>query len=173
MRILAISGSLRAASSNKSLLEAAALAAPAGVQVVPFEGVAELPHFNPDLDIDPAPAAVTTWREALRTANAVLLSSPEYAHGVPGSLKNALDWIVSSGEFMNKPVALVNASPRGEFAQAALAETLTVMMAQVLPAVIPVQGRKLDAPGIAADPVFGPALRQMLSAIVEATGISA
>jgi chromate reductase len=173
MRILAISGSLRAASSNKSLLEAATLVAPPGVEVVLFDGLGELPHFNPDLDIDPAPAAVTSWREALRTAGAVLLSSPEYAHGVPGSLKNALDWIVSSGEFMNKPVALVNASSRGEFAQAALAETLTVMMARVTPAVIAVQGRKLDAPGIVADPVFGPALRQALTALVEAAGTSA
>ncbi len=173
MRILAISGSLRAASSNRSLLEATALAAPPGVEIVLFEGLGALPHFNPDLDIDPAPAAVTYWREALRNADAVLLSSPEYAHGVPGALKNALDWIVSSGEFMNKPVALVNASPRGEFAQSSLAETLTVMMARVLPTVIAVQGRKLDAAGIAADPTFGPALRQMLTALVEATGISA
>ncbi len=97
-----------------------------------YRGLGELPHFNQDLDIEPAPQAVAEWRIRLRNARAVLISSPEYAHGVPGSLKNALDWIVSSGEFVDKPVALLNPSPLSFHGQASLKETLTVMMARVV-----------------------------------------
>jgi len=97
-----------------------------------YRGLGELPHFNQDLDIEPAPPAVAEWRSRLRNAQAILISSPEYAHGVPGSLKNALDWIVSSGEFMDKPVALFNPSQLSFHGQASLKGTLTVMMARVV-----------------------------------------
>jgi NADPH-dependent FMN reductase len=82
-----------------------------------------LPPFNPDLDGDPALAAVARFRAALQACDAVLISSPEYAHGVPGVLKNALDWVVGSGELVNKPIALVNTSSRARHAWASLAET--------------------------------------------------
>jgi len=133
MQILAISGSLRAGSSNTSLLQAAAVLAPAGVGVVLYEKLAELPHFNPDLDQEPFPAAVVDFRAALRRSAGVLISCPEYAHGVPGVLKNALDWLVASGELYEKPVALFNASPRGTYALGSLTETLTVMTARLIP----------------------------------------
>lgn len=110
--ILAISGSLRARSKNTAPLESAGLDL--------YRGLGYLPHFNQDLDTEPAPPAVAEWRSRLREAQAVLISSPEYAHGVPGTLKNALDWIVGSGEFMDKPVALLNASPLSTYAQAQL-----------------------------------------------------
>ena len=130
MRIIAISGSLRAESSNAALLRAASRVAPDGVEVVTYGAMGELPHFNPDLDAEGSepPPRVRELRELLIGADAILISSPEYAHGVPGSFKNLLDWLVSTGELVEKPVALLNASPSGgEFAQRAIVETLRTM----------------------------------------------
>ena len=115
MHFLAISGSLRAVSSNKALLRAAALVAPPELTVTLHDGLAELPQFNPDHELDPIPS-VLHLRAELQAADAVLISSPEYAHGVPGALKNALDWVVGTGELVEKPVALLNASPRATIA---------------------------------------------------------
>ena len=171
MRILAVSGSLRAASSNTEVLRAAALLAPEGVEVALYERLGGLPHFNPDLDGDAPPAPVRDLRARVRGADALLVCSPEYAHGVPGSLKNALDWMVGSGELMGKLVGLVNAAPRGTHAMASLTETLTVMTA-VVPAgaavAVPLAGRGLDAAGIAADPGLSATLRSALAALVRA-----
>lgn len=167
IRILAISGSLRAASSNTTLLRAAASLAPEGVVVEQFEGLGDLPHFNPDLEDAPIPA-VLDWRARLKAADGVLISSPEYAHGVPGVLKNALDWVVGSGELVFKPVALLNASPRSTHGQASLTETLTVMTAALVPeatVAVPLAGRKLDAEGIVADPGLSTLLRGALAAL--------
>ena len=169
MRIMAISGSLRAASSNTALVRAAALLAPPNVDVFVSNAIGELPHFNPDLDNETPPAAVADWRAQWRAADAVLMCSPEYAHGVPGSLKNTLDWLVSSGELMNKPLALINISPRSTFAQAQLTEILTVMMARIVPEaspVLPISGTNLDAAGIARHPEFAAKLRDALTALV-------
>lgn len=130
MKIIAISGSLRAQSSNAALLRAAARVAPDGVQIEIYEGLGNLPHFNPDLDAEGSepPAAVRALRELLIGADAIVISSPEYAHGVPGSFKNMLDWLVSVGELVDKPVALWNAAPAGgEYAQNAILETLRTM----------------------------------------------
>src|SRR5215510_1633664 len=96
IRVLAISGSLRRASSNTALVNAAARLAPSGIEVAIYEDLDQLPPFNPDLDNDTPPTPVCEFRAALRSADAVLVSSPEYAHGVPGVLKNALDWVVGS-----------------------------------------------------------------------------
>jgi NAD(P)H-dependent FMN reductase len=130
MRIVTISGSLRAASSNAALLRAAARVAPEGVEIVAYEGMANLPDFNPDHDAEgfEPPPSVCELRELLIGADAILISSPEYAHGVPGAFKNLLDWLVSTGELVGKPVALWNASPAGgEYAQNAILETLRTM----------------------------------------------
>src|SRR3954470_17439536 len=127
MKIIAICGSLRAQSSNLALLRAAAKIA-AEVQI--YDGMGKLPHFNPDDDVEGAtpPPAVAELRAMLADADGILISSPEYAHGVPGSLKNMLDWLVSDGALVDKPVALINASPvGGEFAPASLVETLRTM----------------------------------------------
>ena len=133
MRFLAISGSLRSASSNTTLLRVAAAVAPAPIEVQLYEGLGDLPHFNPDLDGEVALPAVADFRAQLQQSDAVLICSPEYAHGVPGVLKNALDWVVGSGELLGKPVALLNAKPSATFAQASLTETLMVMMAKIDP----------------------------------------
>jgi hypothetical protein len=130
MRLLAISGSLRTASSNTALLQAAAALAPAGVTITLTTAVGELPHFNPDLEAD-LPAAARAFRAEVDAADGLLLSVPEYAHGVPGSFKNALDWLVGGPEFLNKPVAFLNASARGSWALAAVKETVTVMTGRI------------------------------------------
>jgi NAD(P)H-dependent FMN reductase len=135
--IVAISGSLRAGSSNAALLRAAADVAPEGVRFVFYEGMHELPHFNPDLDAEGSapPEPVRQLRELLIAAGAILISSPEYAHGVPGTFKNLLDWLVSTGELVGKPVAILNASPAGgEYAQNAILETLRTMNWRVVDA---------------------------------------
>jgi NAD(P)H-dependent FMN reductase len=134
-RIIAISGSLRRHSSNTTLLRALASVAPADVEVVLYDGLGALPHFNPDFDEEGVlvPPTVADLRALLIGADAIVISSPEYAHGVPGTLKNMLDWLVSTGELVGKPVALLNASPSGgEYAQRALLETLRTMNWNVL-----------------------------------------
>ena len=132
--MLAISGSLRAESSNGALIEAARRLAPPKIEFRIYDGLAGLPHFNPDLDVDPLPAAVIDLRAQIGWTDGVIISSPEYARGVPGSLKNALDWLVSSDVFPDKPVALFNASPRASAAQAALRLTLETMSARMIDA---------------------------------------
>jgi len=127
MRMLAISGSLRAGSSNTALLDAAARSAPADIAVALFARLEEIPPFNPDREGEMPADSVAALRSAVREAGVVLFSTPEYAHGVPGVLKNALDWLVGSGEFYEKPVALLHVSARGEFARASLKETLAIM----------------------------------------------
>jgi chromate reductase, NAD(P)H dehydrogenase (quinone) len=172
MRILAISGSLRHGSSNAAVLRAAARVAPEGMLLTLFEGLAGLPHFNPDLDTEAPPPAVSDFRGALAQAEGLVISTPEYAHGLPGSLKNALDWVVSSGEIGGKPILLINASPSGGlFAQASLIETLSVMEGRVLKeatVVAPLARKKLDAEGALADPALLEALARGLSALADA-----
>jgi chromate reductase len=171
VRVLAISGSLRAASSNSALVRAVAALSTGTAEVLVYQGLADLPPFNPDLDGDSPAAAVVEFRSALQACDAVLISSPEYAHGVPGVLKNALDWIVGSGELIDKPVALINASAHATYAQASLTETLTVMSARPIPEAsitVPLAGRKLDASGIVADEDLSTALRCAISALADA-----
>ena len=131
MQILAISGSLRAGSSNTALLETIARAICAPTEMQLFEGLGSLPAFNPDLD-ETAPASVTSFRAMVAAADAIAISSPEYAHGVPGVLKNALDWLVGSGELYRKPVGLLHLSDRGEYARASLREILATMGAEIV-----------------------------------------
>ena len=141
------------------------------MEVRVYTQLAELPLFNPDLDGDEPPTAVAQFRLELDASAAVLISSPEYAHGVPGALKNALDWIVGSGEIVGKPVALFNASPRATHAQASLAETLRVMSANLVEdasIAVPLSGRHLDASGIVADMELSSVIRSALAALAQA-----
>jgi chromate reductase len=171
VRVLALSGSLRRASSNSALVGAVAYLAPDTVAVSIYRELAALPSFNPDLDGGDAPAAVVRLRAALQACDAVLISSPEYAHGVPGALKNALDWVVGSSELVNKPIALINASGRARHAWASLAETLAVMSARVIPdasITVSLEGSALDAHGIVADAARSNALRSAIEALANA-----
>ena len=133
--ILAISGSLRAHSLNTEALRACAMLAPPSANVTIFDGLGTLPHFNPDLDAEGAipPASVENLRRQIGDADALLISSPEYAHGVPGALKNALDWLVSSPEMLSKPIGLLNISPRSTHAYASLTEILRTMSTLPIP----------------------------------------
>jgi len=145
VRVLAISGSLRQASSNSALVSAAVHVAPVGVEVSVYGELADVPPFNPDLDTNTAPIGVVRFRAALEACEAILICSPEYAHGVSGVLKNALDWIVTSGELMDKPIALINASGRATLAYASLRETLTTMSGRVIEdasVTIPLEGSR-------------------------------
>jgi chromate reductase, NAD(P)H dehydrogenase (quinone) len=108
--VLAISGSLRAGSTSTAVLRTAKHVAPTGVSVTAFEGLATLPPFNPDDDVDPLPAAVQTLRAACGAADSLLLSVPEYAGALPGSFKNLLDWTVGGTELSRMPVGWINVS---------------------------------------------------------------
>ena len=170
MRLLALSGSLRASSINSALLRAAARLAPPSVSVTLFIGLGDLPLFNPDREADP-PSVVGDFRSQVAEADALLIASPEYAHGVTGTIKNALDWLVSFEPFAYKPVAILNASPRAHHADTALREILRTMAAVVVePAsiAIPLLGAKLDEDGMVATPSVSSAIQQALMAVCDA-----
>lgn len=168
MRILAVSGSLRAASSNSRAIAALVLLAPPGVEVEVWRGLDGLPFFNPDLDVEPAPPAVAAWRAAVEGCDALVISSPEYAHGVAGAMKNALDWLVSHPGLSETPVAVINATPPGEYNQAHMRDNLAVMFTTLVEDAfveVNLRGRS-DTPGeIAADPALAAPLRAALRAL--------
>jgi chromate reductase len=171
LHILAISGSLRTASSNTAVLQAMAALAPADVTIAIYDRLADLPYFNPDLDRegDTPPTSVGDLRAQIGRAQGIVICSPEYAHGVPGVLKNALDWLVSSLEFPGKPVALINISPRSTFVQASLAETLSTMSASLIhdaAFTVPLPPDRRDVVGMLADPHITQALRAAIDAFV-------
>ena len=171
MQLLAISGSLREASTNTAALEALRCLAPQNVQIVLYRNLGSLPHFNPDEDEGAPPPAVAALRTLVGSAAGLLIAAPEYAHGVPGAFKNALDWLVASDAFPGKPVALINTAPRSFHAQSALRETLATMSARLIPdafIALPLTGKKVAAEDIAANPRFAAALRAALDAFVEA-----
>ncbi|MBE9462921.1 NADPH-dependent FMN reductase [Dyadobacter subterraneus] len=128
IQILAISGSLRSNSSNTNILKATAEIAGDSVDFQIYEGLDTFPHFNPGIDEDNE--KVAHFREKVKNADGVIICTPEYAFGVPGVLKNALDWTVSTGEFNDKPVVAISASPLnsgGDKALASLLFTLTAL----------------------------------------------
>lgn len=136
MEVLLISGSTRAASTNTSVLRTVAAVAPTGVAANLYDGMADLPAFNPDDDFDPLPEAVSQLRSRIASADAVLFCAPEYAGALPGSLKNLLDWTVGGMEMYGKPVAWIAAAApgRGEGATAELATVLGYVTADIVEA---------------------------------------
>ena len=144
MRVLGISGSLRRDSHNSALLRAAAERLPAGAELIPYEGLAEIPPYDEDVEVRDVPESVRDLREAIRDADAVLIATPEYNHSIPGQLKNALDWAsrpAGQSALNGKPVATIGAST-GMFgavwAQAELRKVLGAMGSRVLEAELPV-----------------------------------
>jgi NAD(P)H-dependent FMN reductase len=136
-----------------------------------WDGLAGLPHFNPDLDGETLPPAVAAWRRRIAEADGLLISSPEYARGVPGSLKNALDWLVSGPEHPGKPVAFFHASERGVASQAALRlilETMGLRIVEAASLTIPLLGQQTDAALLAADPAIAGRIGAALNAYGEA-----
>ena len=130
IRVAALSGSLRAASINTALLREIAARAPEGfaVELVPLGG---LPLFNPDLEAE-LPGAVAAFRADVGAADGLIIAGPEYAHGVSGVLKNALDWLVGYEGFAGKPVLILNAAARAHHGITALREILSTMAARIV-----------------------------------------
>ncbi len=154
-----MSGSLRRESANTNALQALALLFP---EVEVYRGLGELPHFNPDLDVEDAvpPPPVAELRSMLRAADVVAISTPEYAHGLPGVLKNALDWLVSDGTLVDKRVVIVNATPPAAFAIAQLVEVLKTMNWRIAGTIeLPLRGKRLTPDEIASDPELAARLR--------------
>jgi chromate reductase len=171
MKIIAISGSLRAASLNTSVLHAARRLAPAGVEIELFEGIGNLPFFNSDLEAECLPQEIARFRTVIGTADGLLVSSPEYARGVSGVMKNALDWLVGSHEFPGKPVALINTSPRATHALASLTitlETMSALLVKDASITLPLLGTANDADSITANAELADPLRRALELYVRA-----
>ena len=167
-KLLALCGSLRARSFSAGLLRAMHSLAPTGGEVRVFDGMGVLPLFNPDLESSVSPAVHALW-DAVTAADAIVIASPEYAHGVTGTMKNALDWLVGHAPFAYKPVAVLNPAFQSHHADDALKETLRTMSADLIEGAcvrIPVIGSGIDPDAIAAHAVHAAAIASALDAIV-------
>ncbi|MER9418635.1 NAD(P)H-dependent oxidoreductase [Mesorhizobium sp. M0306] len=171
LNILAISGSLRAASTNSGLIAALAQNAPPDCHVSVYDGLGRLPIFNPDDEGERTPPQAAALIDAVTAADGVIVSCPEYAHGVPGGLKNALDWLVSHDAAVGKPAMLVHASPRSLFARAALAEimrTMSFALYEEAALEIGLLGKRPpEVEKILAEPASRQTMRDTLSAFAE------
>jgi chromate reductase len=153
-KILAISGSTRKDSTNELLIKAIAEITGERFEILPYDRISTLPHFNPDL-VDDAGSEVKEFRALIRESDAILICTPEYAHGVPGTLKNAIDWTVGSSDFSGKIVMLITASSEGKFGHLSLLETLRVIEAIIMPELqllIPFAKTKIHRNGGITDP---------------------
>ncbi len=158
MRILGICGSLQERSGNRELLRQATLMLAPAVELFVYEGLTSLPYFNPDLERDRKLPEVERWRAEIRGSDGLLIASPEYGHSLPGVLKNAIDWVIGSGELERKVVAITAATPapnRGERGLSALRQTLMAVSARIV-----------GGEPIARGPAFEPSLRALLAQLV-------
>jgi chromate reductase len=167
MKLLAISGSLRTASINSAFCRVAVRLAPSSLQINVFADLGGLPPFNPDLEPCP-PSTVLAFRTAVGDADALIIASPEYAHGVAGALKNALDWLVSFEGTVYKPVALINTSTRAHHAYDALREILQTMSLYIVneaSVTIPLSGACITEAAMIESPNVRHAIRSALEAM--------
>jgi chromate reductase len=159
MKLLALSGSLRKASYNTAAIEALRELAPSKIQIE-IGNIETLPLFNPDREGESIPA-LEELKSALAQASGLIIASPEYAHGISGPMKNALDWLVSGIEFPYMPIMLINTAPRASYALEALKEVLTTMSGIVIEGAyvsIPLLSSNLDKDGILSSPEMSSAL---------------
>ena len=171
-RILLVCGSTRTSSTNSAALRTLQALAPADFETSLYEGLADLPAFNPDHDVATAGPAVAAVRAALGAADAVVVCTPEYAGTLPGSLKNLLDWTVGSGELYGKPVAWINVAVagRGGGADATLGTVLGYVAADVITpggVRVPVQRAQVGPDGMVADPAVRAGLAAVAQTIVD------
>lgn len=169
MHILSLCGSLRAQSSNRALLRAYENLLPATVTLEHYEALSALPHFNPDLDREPVPSEVQLLRGLVAGAGAVVISTPEYAHALPGSFKNALDWLVSDPAFAGKPVAILHVARGSTWALDSLREVLRTMSARIIePAsvLVPLTANQIDEAAILAREEFRRLLTGSVSSLL-------
>ncbi len=129
-KVLTILGITRKNSTNHSLIKAIADLSAESLDITVFNGIADLPQYNPDNDGDNVASEVADFRQQLNYADGIFICTPEYAHGVPGTLKNAIDWTISSAEFPHKPTILITASTDGSYGHRALLETLKAIEAK-------------------------------------------
>lgn len=176
MHLLAFCGS-PSAGSVAQLLRATAALAPAGTTVSFYDELLSLPLFDPALTMGGPPPAVAALHQRLSAADAVLFATPEYAYNVPGSFKNALDWLVAAGSLYGKPTAALSAAPSAGGGRRALASLLPTLEAlgAVVPAgatlAVPLVRARLDAAtGHPTDPVLARELRALLAALMPAAG---
>jgi NAD(P)H-dependent FMN reductase len=165
MRVLLISGSTRSGSANTAALVTAAALAPPAVTPVIYQGLADLPAFNPDHDGEFLPDSAAELRREIEAADAVLFCTPEYAGTLPGSFKNLLDWTVGGGQLYGKPVAWLNvaAANRGNGAQQTLVSVLGYVGAVIVESAcrhIPVDRSAVGADGMISDPGFAAGLAE-------------
>ena len=172
MKFVAFSGSLRTKSLNTAVVRTAAELCLPPVSMTIYEGLGQLPFFNQEVESAGPPPEVMEFRALLESADAVLISSPEYAHGTSGVLKNGLEWVVGGGELTDKPVAVVTASPSmtgGDRAQAWLKETLLIMGGKVLPESLPIPLASIKITnGRVSDEETRAALQEVLAAMARA-----
>lgn len=169
-KILAICGSTRKQSSNLNLIRFIEQLCTDQFEFDIFTGLKEIPQFDPDDDISPAPKTVDSFRKMIKEADGVIICTPEYAMGVPGSLKNAIDWTVSSAEFSDKPTALITASSVGEKGHAALLETLKIIECAIpeeIQLLIPFIKTKINQEGKVIDEGTLASLNSLLSGFKE------
>lgn len=174
MQILAFAGSLRENSLNRRVLLAAQHYLASEESMIFYHGLGDLPHYNADLDVEPLPEPVRHLRDQVRHTNAILICSPEYAGGVPGFVKNGLDWLVGSTAIVGKPTASINASPWSPNAQPSLVKTLSMIGARLVEdscVTVPARGQRGGARELSQHPEIGPrlaqALRHLRAAVVE------
>ena len=170
--ILAMSGSLREGSTNTALLEAARLLAPERVEMQLWNGQGELPQFTPDLE-DAPPQIVQEFRDLIGRADGLLIACPEYARGIPGAFKNALDWLVGGETFITKKFALWNASSRAHEAQKSLQlvlETMSGICVEEVALALPLIKQQVTAEGIAGHPEWAPQIEVALEKFVGVLG---
>jgi len=171
MKLLAISGSLKNTSSNTAIIRNLERLSSNSWQITVYNGLGNLPHFNPEIDTEPALEPVSELRELIKDADAIFISTPEYTFGVPGALKNMLDWTVSSGSFVDKPIAAVSASPiytGGDKAHTSLLLTLEALAAKVpqeAKICIGAVSTKINSEGIITDDETNNALKEALNSL--------
>lgn len=171
--VLLICGSLRKGSTNQAVLETAAALAPSDVEARLFDGLATLPHFNPDDDFEPLPDPVRDLRAALAESDCVLFCTPEYAGALPGPFKNLLDWTIGGGEIYGKPVAWINAAgvaapTGGADAHDSLRKVLTYAGADIVDAAcrrVPVPRDAVSDDGIIRDSTLTSGIAQSLTVL--------
>ena len=175
MRILAISGSLRKDSYNTALLKAMKALAPEHIDITLFDELGHIPLFNPDIDPNTV-ASVIALKNSLAETDGLFLSSPEYAHGISGVLKNALDWLVSGEEFVDMPVAIFNTSPRALHALDSLHEIVRTMSGNIIDTAcitVPLLGSNLMAEDIVEDHVMSASITSAINAFyVDTVGVN-
>lgn len=168
--IFGLSGSLRKNSSNYTILDYLAGTVPDGIDYIIYDGLSTIPAFDPGLDNDDPPEAVANLRYQISKADAIIICTPEYAFGVPGALKNAIDWMVSSGSFSGKPTALITASTGGEHAHEAMIKILGAIDAKLSPEttlLIPFIRTRIDREGNITNNETKGKLESALNALLE------